>query len=289
MRRKLIVILLGILMVFSILYAIPYFQGKDSNEIGSSGGLSLLIPPVQAQTTPALDTSTVGFIAYYQRVVGWTLADTVPAFISYSDGGNYYDGVVRVWSNGNIGEAGSGHYVDVKVRVRSDGWILAWLNRTTDDSGEILYWQAGSSSVPAAYSTSLSRAIEIVYYVAGVGFPGYDAIGLYDYSQPSASRLLMFGKTTISSNNVNWYYTIPDGSALVPVKLIARSAKAASSGTSTLYIDGGQVFSRTGSFDWTTYVLDANQYLSQGTQHTVSQNGGTTAYYLNVALIVWAG
>jgi hypothetical protein len=65
------------------------------------------------------------------------LADTVPAFVSYFDGGNYYDGLVRVWDSGTIGASSSvsyDDYVDVKVRVRADGWILAWFDRYLDDA-----------------------------------------------------------------------------------------------------------------------------------------------------------
>jgi hypothetical protein len=71
--------------------------------------------------------------------------------------------------------------------------------------------------------------------------------------------------------------------------MILRTASS-SAYTNTVTVDGGQVFSISGSFDWRTYDLDPNQYLSKGTQHTVAQNdGGGGGYIIHVAIITWAG
>jgi len=175
--KSLIAFGFGVIFTMVLVYGVLYYHfGAERNAksapLGSPfGGISLLAPPAYAveatETTPPLNTSRIGLIAYYQRVGGWTLADTVPAFVSYFDGGNYYDGLVRVWDSGTIGASSSVSHddcVNVKVRVRADGWILAWFDRYLDDAGAIVWWghTRGQTGSPPAYSTTLSRAIEIV-------------------------------------------------------------------------------------------------------------------------------
>lgn len=252
-------------------------------------GVSLIAPPAYAveatSTTPPLNTSRISFIAYYQRVGGWTLADTVPAFVSYFDGGNYYDGLVRVWE-------GSDTYLDVKVRVRADGWILAWFDRFLDDPATIVYWGHAryETGAPSSYSTTLSRAIEIVYTAAGAGFPGYDMIGMYDYSETNATRLLIFGHSIAYPSQPTYYYTIPANSTMVPIKLLIRAGGYAgpySNSANRLYVDGGLVYEKmgVGYWGWSTYQIDA---FSKGVQHTIFQ-GNDYSCKSSVAFIMWTG
>lgn len=255
-------------------------------------GMSLVAPPAYAveatSTTPPLNTSKISFIAYYQRVGGWTLADTVPAFVSYFDGGNYYDGLVRVWE-------GSDTYLDVQVRVRADGWILAWFDRYLDDPAAIVYWGHGRSETgaPPSYSTTLSRAMEIVFNVASVGFPGYNLIGMYDYSELNATRLLIFGDSISGSTTHTYYYTIPANSTIIPIKLLIRAGGYLGMGNyARLYVDDGLIYDENQPpythdriWGWSTYQIDA---YSKGIQHKVEQSGYGVVRN-NVAFIMWSG
>jgi len=216
------------LVVLSLLLAFqfPKMLREELARSETCSGISLVPPPVEATTIPPLNTSAISLIAYCQRVEGWTLTDTTTAFVDYSDYGNYYEGFVRVWDSVNIGASSiepGDSFLDIGVRVREDGWILAWLNRFEKDPGTLFWWAHTTHRVgnPPPHSTSLSRAIEIVFIVAGATFPGHDAINLYDYSEPDATRLLILGLSYAGENN--YYYTIPANSTMVPIKLLARA------------------------------------------------------------------
>ena len=281
-------------MAVSLIYGIQILSQSDKEDNGfeSSDWMGLIAPPVYALegSTPPLDTSKIGFIAYYQRTVGWTLSNTVPAFINYTDGGNYYDGLVRVWDSGEIGALSSSYdrCIDVRVRVRADGWIIAWFDRFVDDPGAIVWWghERDAQGSPPMYSTTLSRAIAIVFNVAGVGFPGYDIIGMFDYSEPSANRLVLFGQSSYYDSD--YYYTIPVSSTIVPIRFLVR---AGGQDRSTLSIDGGQIYSISeyGDWGWSTYVLNPGEYMTKGVQHSIRQDMQPSGSLSNVAFVMWTG
>lgn len=164
-----------------------------------------------------LDTSNIMLFAYYKDPNGWILANTVPAFEAYTDHGNYYDGIVRVWMDQSASNnfVGSEFSVDVCVRVRADGWILAWL--TKDQSYAYIVFWGHSISVaasPVIGATTPSRAIQRVFYAAGKNFPGHTAINHYDFTHPTAKKLLIFGKSlqrygTAGTSTATFYYTFP--------------------------------------------------------------------------------
>ena len=294
--KNIVIFVMGAVIAAALMFLALNMQKEPSQGTNSFGtpsqGISLTAPAAHAveatATTPPLNTSRISFIAYYQRTLGWTLADTVPAFVSYFDGGNYYDGLVRVWDSGSIGTVGSGTYLDVKLRVRADGWILAWFDRFEDDPGAIVYWghQLHQTGAPPSYSTTLSRAIEIVFSVTGIGFPGHNMIGMYDYSEPSATRLLVFGHS-IYATTATYYYTIPANSTMVPIKLLIRAGGYSYYGyANTLRVDDGLVYQKTDTYwGWSTFETDA---WTKGIQHVVAQSSGSYCCS-SVAFIMWTG
>ena len=126
---------------------------------------------------PQIDTAQIGLFAYYNYGATIDLNDTRGAFYSYLQHGNYIDGVVRVWASHTLGSASQvqgDNYVDVKVRIRGDGWILAWFARA-DDSSKILWWGKTDGTKiprdclpPEPLSNRLSRAINIILIAAGL-------------------------------------------------------------------------------------------------------------------------
>ena len=191
--------------------------------------------------------------------------------------------------------------------MRGDGWILAWLDRYEHDLGAIVWWghTRRQSGAPPQYATTPSRAIEIVFTVAGITFPGYDKIYLYDYSEPNATRLLIFGHSIeeAGEKTVDYYYTIPANSTMTPKKLLIRAGGYSNPSQGSypppsfkLWVDGMLVYSVSDSlWGWSTYQIDAYQ---KGVQHSVRQyvKGGEYYSYVyryhtgyhNVAFILWA-
>lgn len=89
---------------------------------------------------PALTTAEIATFAYW-RQTGCTyvqLADVLPILHSYKQSAEYVDGTIKIFDTGSE-SAGANNYVLVNVRIRADGWIMAWFPRTlmtgTADSG----------------------------------------------------------------------------------------------------------------------------------------------------------
>jgi hypothetical protein len=189
-----------------------------------------------------------------------TLNDTLAAYQTYTQYGNYIDGTVRVWDSGNIGadspyktnddechykcyttadsetwevaqtisEFGPSTgdtYFDVHVRVRADGWILAWMLRTEDRTrflwwGDIdLQWLPKNLADPLTFTNRLERAIEIIPNAAGLANANFwiSDVSYYDYEFTDAARLWIFGKSqtgqySVVNDTYSYYYlTIPNG------------------------------------------------------------------------------
>ena len=220
-------IVVGILVMFTIL-AFGLNKKLDNKQrkallplIVLIGSLFILpIAPVKADNDwgNPLSVTNVGLLAYYEHT-SWTLANTTTAFQNYTDHGSYYDGYIRVWQDvtGNDYN-GDDVYVDVRVRVRSDGWIMAWLDTTEYTPGNLLFWgkersQGATKSIPVN-ATTCSRAIQNVFYVADETFPGYNEIYHYDYSTPTATKLVileMHGWVHDDSTNKT-YFIVPSSS-----------------------------------------------------------------------------
>ena len=244
-----------------------------------------------------LDASNIMLFAYYKDPNGWVLADTVPAFENYTAYGNYYDGFVRVWmdqpaSNNFIG---SQFYVDVCVRVRADGWILAWL--TKDQSyAYIVFWGRTyiSAGPPVIGATIPSRAIQRVFYASGKTFPGHSAINHYDFTHKTAKKLLIFGKSLYKvsgTSSVDFYYTFPSHVQIIDAST-STCFQGAANAYGKIYVDGTLIYNFPGgatpwkAINWPSWAL------TKEVKHTVRLEVFAPTGYgstLNLAIILWLG
>jgi len=250
-----------------------------------------------------LTTASIGLFAYYNETADWTLADTVSGWQSYTDNGNYYDGIVRVWQDVNGATyVGNDVYIDVNIRVRADGWIMAWLNQS-QSKADIVHWgrerQSGSSSAPSPQTgtTSLYRAMQRLYVAASVSPPANSAVNYYDYEYTSATKLIMFGNvaTTSGSNyddvTETAYYALLPSTVEYAIVGYGGFQNANDGGASTyrLSIDGSTIFTvQTGvESGWSTYVVES-AYKTIGIKHTyvlfLDNGWGSVQYYVNVAI-----
>ena len=91
-------------------------------------------------TVPALTTADIATFAYYRQTscTYVQLADVLSIMHSYRQLGEYVDGTIKIFDTGSE-SASPNNYVLVNVRIRADGWIMAWFPRTlmtgTADSG----------------------------------------------------------------------------------------------------------------------------------------------------------
>lgn len=91
-------------------------------------------------TVPALTTADIATFTYWRQpsCTYVQLADVLSILHSYHQYADYVDGTIKIFDTGSE-SASPNNYVLVNVRVRADGWIMAWFPRTlmtgTADSG----------------------------------------------------------------------------------------------------------------------------------------------------------
>lgn len=89
---------------------------------------------------PALTTAGIATFAYWRQAscAYVQLADVLSILHSYHQYAEYVDGTIKIFDTGSE-TAAPNNYVLVNVRIRADGWIMAWFPRTlmagTADSG----------------------------------------------------------------------------------------------------------------------------------------------------------
>jgi len=158
-----------------------------------------------------LDTSNIMLFCYYKEPTVWNLTQATLAFETFTNHGNYIDGTIRVGMLPNnspypVDEVNQVFY-SVNCRVRADGWVMAWIN-----IGEEYKFPYFTTPMPD-YSSTLGCAINFVYWFGNKVFPGYDKLGMYDFSRPSATRLLVVG---MRMDNAAGYGLQKDIYAMVP-------------------------------------------------------------------------
>lgn len=235
-------------------------------------------------TTPALDTSGIATLAYWQPAGSLTLNKTLTTYINYTWGGNYIDGYIRVWQSATVGLTSivtNDAWVDIPVRVRADGWILAWIKtvHSAAPSGTsrcfLFYFGYGYTSAGCmAYSgatyppinmTTLARAVEVITTAHGGITFNRNSIKYYDYQLTQSTRMFMFGAQNVN----NWYITIPYGVTVDRV-----------------YITHVTQVSDTLSIDGTT--IDSVTSIICYTANKRSQDSGNTCRFFNAtATITW--
>jgi hypothetical protein len=183
-----------------------------------------------------LTTASIGLFAYYNKGVPIVLADTVTGWEAYTDYGTYYDGIVRVRMGTSLTTfTGTMHeYIDVPVRVRDDGWIMAWVTTAQSEKyipffTHMLAYNEGGGTPTAFtdYQTSLARAMYRILYCANVvGTYTYDDVGYYDYELPTATKLIMIHAYATSNLQAELYrklyFSIPSGTVVKSFSISAH-------------------------------------------------------------------
>ncbi|RLE66375.1 MAG: hypothetical protein DRJ38_01970 [Thermoprotei archaeon] len=179
--------------------------------------------PSASAVTPPLDTSQIGIMAWEKVADYIQLNKTLSIYESFTWGGNYIDGkVIIADGKNNAYEPGSDDsvygYIKVDVRVRADGYVIAYLKRasaggyTTGGRCSLLWTSfrdGDSGGTTLANGTVLSQAIYVVAKIAGLS-PDQQTIfnqaKYYDFEYPEAKRLIIFGKWG-GGNPSRFYFT----------------------------------------------------------------------------------
>jgi len=262
--------------------------------------LRLTPPPIDALASnenfgSPLNTTAISLMAYYSEPTGWNLSLVVGALQSYTNYGNYLDGVVRVWEDATgTTYTGADVYIDVSCRIRTNGWVLTWFNRSQSASyGYIIYFGHGRTSIatqPVANSTTLSRAMNRIFYACSKTFPGHTAFLYWDFERPTATRLIITGRQFALAVTGTYHCYATVGSSYTVIYCVAGwGGYIYTGGPFQLYFDA--IYLQTGvggasGFGWTTNTVS----VSSGVRHDLNVVAGTTGgydSYYTIYLILW--
>ena len=252
---------------------------------------------------PPLDTSMIALLCYFDHGAPITKANFLAAFQTYTEYDNYIDGIVYVWSDTYTGPASpyAGDYfgsltqggnvkLEVHVRIRTDGWILAWIERTQEYG--LITWMGsrpnnGNTTPPTNYSTRLARAIYILLDEAGIesGFSYETSVGYFDYEYVTATKLYMFGRIWCQSafqSPAIWmdqyYHTVPNSVTIRRARLAYDYYWGSNSysrwgrvwlyyDTHQLYYSGNDYLGGWNGFWYYMRAVDVLAYMELGVQH----------------------
>lgn len=297
-----------ILAILSFSYIAQNLQTNSTTNPSkfSPASLGLIPPPAYALNDPndpdfgiPLYTANIGLFAYYYRASGFNLTASIPSFTSYTSHGNYLDGYQVVWedASGNT-YVGSDTSITISIRLRADGWVLAWMNTTQNRAYEV-YWAQYRGYTPYIYpisnATTPSRAIQRIFYVEGLSFPGYPAIKLYDYQYPTATRLLIFGSrgiySTGSGGSASWYATIPSATntqiLLATTSIGAYQSSGGYYGRCTFAVNGVTKFTCGDAIPTGWTAVDITSSLSFDSTITFTITLGGYIAQINAAIILY--
>ena len=142
-----------------------------------------------------IDTSDALLLAYYKDPAGTLDLYEGTAAVKWHFVGDelieetprYIDAVIQYTQYSVYFET-----VPVHIRVRGDGWIIAWINESElpHGYGDVMYWQDHSNVAPSRLMPS--KAIE--WMMLKLGHSYLDAeVKYYSYTHPTATEIVFFG------------------------------------------------------------------------------------------------
>lgn len=198
-------------------------------------GLALLTAFLLAGNAEAgntIDTSNINVMAYYNPGTSIDLSKAIQEFDFVTEStGQYVEGKLRIWYDnpesrnpGNIQDFERRDGADtsilfasnVSVRVRSDGWIVAWL---TNDQNltDIVFWdEAKSANLPS--NTTLGKAIWRITDRVGANY-NKSEVKYYSYKYPAADRLLIGGRVTTAGGET-YSFLMPSTNTVYDAKFL---------------------------------------------------------------------
>ncbi|MCD4651427.1 MAG: hypothetical protein K8S56_06540 [Candidatus Cloacimonetes bacterium] len=243
-----------------------------------------------------IDTSNILVMGYYDTGTEIDLSQAIQEFDYVTEStGQYVEGKLQMWCDHPDGrkvgyiqdyERRDDTYTDilfasnVSVRVKSDGWIVAWL--TNDQNiGDIVLWNdANSGSNPS--DTTIGKAIWRITDRVGIDYDK-NGVNYYSYKYPAADRLLIGGRMVTGDQGETYRFLIPSAPTLYAANhtwtayLYDPSATSSSGyyASGSIKMDGEYVFGKSttpgygsGLYEYARYYRDITD-MARDARHTI--------------------
>lgn len=254
-----------------------------------------------AEAGNVIDTSDVNVMAYYNVGSEIDLSQAIQEFDFITEStGQYVEGKLRIWYDdpdgrnpGNIQDFERRDNADtdilfasnVSIRVKSDGWIVAWLNNDQNLS-DIVFWNdTNTGTLPS--DTTLGQAIWRITDRVGTNYNKTE-VKYYSYKYPLADRLLIGGRVTTNGGET-YNFIMPSATTVYDAYLHWTIYLLDNDGNHNDYVFGKVKMNTTdlyykttnpdyyfyGMFEYSRYYLDITDY-PKDAGHTIYINSGNT-------------
>jgi hypothetical protein len=241
-----------------------------------------------------IDTSDILVMGYYDTGTEIDLSQAIQEFDYVTEStGQYVEGKLQMWCDhpegrnpGNIQDyerrdnAGTDILFasNVSVRVKSDGWIVAWLTNDQNIS-DIVFWNdTNADSNPS--DTTIGKAIWRITDWSGMDYDK-DEVNYYSYKYPAADRLLVGGRMVTDNQGETYHFLIPSATTLCAANhtwtayLYDTYYNYHEGVSGSVKVNENYVFSKgtglyryTGLYEHSRYSREINQTW-QGKRHTI--------------------
>ena len=209
-------------------------------------------------TIPPLNTSEIGVFAWYEHGAIFSDVDYANLHAQLSDKTSespdeYYSGTYIYNS------------VTYSIRIRKDGFVLSWLDNTTNPGMEFGYG-AGAPYAQGSISSIMSAA-------SVTGFD-YAKCSYYNFAYPTATTVQWFGKSFNGEYDIDrhYYFTVPVDLTILYHMMRYYLGVQGSGGRpySRIYVNSTLVVSQEGDYGSVSGIIDISSYLlPQGSQNDI--------------------
>jgi len=240
-----------------------------------------------------IDTSNIYIMAYYKAAPEIVLSTAIQEFDKVTEStGQYVEGEIEIWHNSHPDGRNKGDALDmeirdntvtniqftttVKVRVRSDGWIVAWL-ANDQNPNDMIFWDYVKSDAYSPPDTTLGKAIWRITDQLNINYNKND-VKYYSYKYPNADRLKI-GGSKIHDLYGTYYFLIPSTITLYEANILWTSymhdGNTLTIVNETIKIDSESIFNKNttasyiGTYDLAKYYYAIRQDISRDIRHEI--------------------
>ena len=261
-----------------------------------SAVLAIIILTGSAIADDEINTSNIFIIGYYNSESDIDLSQAMQEFDHITETTDQYiEGILTIWHDNSDGinpgniyeyEYKNGAKTDtllastINVRVKSDGWIVAWLTND-QDINDLVFWNDAKSDTDLT-DTTIGKAIWRISNRIGINYDN-KLVNYYSYKYPAADRLLIGGRTVYCRDKETYFFLIPSATTLYKANLLSTlylvDSTSSGSVTGSIKTNDDYILNKKtsnefkeGLFEYARYNKDITD-MERDTRHTVYMKG----------------
>ncbi|KAF5423715.1 MAG: hypothetical protein C5S45_00535 [Candidatus Methanocomedens sp.] len=254
--------------------------------------LAILILTGSAMADDEINTSNIFIIGYYNSESDIDLSQAIQEFDHITETTDQYiEGILTIWHDNSGGinpgniyeyEYKNGAKTDtllattINVRVKSDGWIVAWLTND-QDIHDLVFWNDAKSNTGLT-DTTIGTAIRRISNRIGINYDK-KLVNYYSYKYPAADRLLIGGRTVHYCDKETYFFLIPSAATVYKANFLStlylEDRTPSGQMVASIKINDDYLFNKESGLKFSGGLLEYARYnknitdMERDTRHTV--------------------